>query len=130
MGRIILQKEITGSSVYTGGYINDYQDSIQLMTCNNFTAEQMHVLFSEKKLIISKEQYVVTYKLIDDGKEECHYCDDSCTDIFYTEFDNTEVSVFINEDATLELYITEQGKELKKTILMRYCPFCGRRLRG
>ena len=144
MGRIILQKEITGSSVYTGKYINDYQDSIQLMTCNDFTAEQMHVLFSEKKLVIAKDQYSVSYKLIDNGKEECPYCDaEDDKDIFFNwlpamfglekeDHDyNPDVTVFITAKAELELCVMMCDdylvKEKKK---INFCPFCGRRLQN
>lgn len=58
------------------------------------------------------------------------FCEDDTKDIFYEEFDGAEISVFINDSQELELYVSGQGKELKKTILMRYCPFCGRRLRN
>lgn len=60
----------------------------------------------------------------------CEFCEDDTKDIFYEEFGGVEISVFINDSPELELYVSGQGEELKKTVPMRYCPFCGRRLRN
>lgn len=59
----------------------------------------------------------------------CDYCIDDTKDIFFEEFNGVEISVFINDRQELELYISDQGEELKKTVLIKFCPFCGRKLR-
>lgn len=75
--------------------------------------------------------------------EKCHYCDDSCKDIFFDflpamfgiekeDHDyNPDVTVFITDNSELELcvmmgddYLVKEKKKIK------YCPFCGRRLQN
>ena len=63
-------------------------------------------------------------------KDECEFCEDDTKDVFYEEFGDVEISVFINDGTELELYVTEQGEEHKKTVPIKFCPFCGRRLRN
>ena len=73
--------------------------------------------------------------------EECPYCDDSCTDIFFSwlpamfglekeDHDyNPDVSVFITDDNRLELSVMMGDDHLVKDIKkINFCPFCGRRL--
>lgn len=142
MGRIILRKDINWNCGITGGYISEYQDGVQLIKCNDITAEQMAVLFREKKLVIDKEQYKEVYELIDDGKEECHYCDaEENKDIFFKFLPamfgiekenhdyNQDVTVFITDKAEIELCVM-MGDDylLKEKKKIKYCPFCGRRL--
>ncbi len=142
MGRIILRKDINWNCGINGGYISEYQDGVQLAKCNDITAEQMVVLFREKKLVIDKEQYKEVYELLDDGKEECIYCDaEEDKDIFFEFLPamfgiekenhdyNPDVTVFITDDNELELCVM-MGDDylLKEKKKIKYCPFCGRRL--
>lgn len=62
-------------------------------------------------------------------ENECEFCEDDTKDIFYEEFGGVEISVFINDSPELELYVSGQGEEYKKTVPIKCCPFCGRRLR-
>lgn len=129
MGRILLDKEIVSSGPWRGHYTCDFTDSCQMMTVEGFTVQQMTKLYKDRSLIVCGGLYDKHYKLIEDGKNECEYCEDDTKDIFYGEINGAEVSVFISDSHELELYISENGEEMKKTALMRYCPFCGRRLR-
>ena len=125
--------------------INKEDDTIP-RTTNPYTCGQVYYKVHEFPACVYKrcfwleerddklaEEIRLRYLLAREKQKEenrCEFCEDDTKDIFYEEFGDVEISVFINDSPELELYVTEQGKELKKTILMRYCPFCGRRLRG
>lgn len=124
--------------------INKEDDTIP-RTTNPYTCGQVYYKVHELPEIVYKrcfwmeerndekaEEIRIRYLEERAKKKEamCEFCEDDTKDIFYEEFGGVEISVFINDSPELELYVSGQGEELKKTCLMRFCPFCGRRLRG
>lgn len=74
-------------------------------------------------------------------ENDCPYCNDSCTDIFFSwlpamfglekeDHDyNPDVTVFITDNNKLELSVMMGDDYLVKDIKkINFCPFCGRRL--
>lgn len=74
-------------------------------------------------------------------ENDCPYCNDSCTDIFFSwlpamfglekeDHDyNPDVTVFITDNNKLELSVMMGDDHLVKDLKkINFCPFCGRRL--
>ena len=75
--------------------------------------------------------------------EKCHYCDDSCNDIFFSWLPamfgietenhdyNPDVTVYISSESKMKMTVMMGDHYLvKKETDIQFCPFCGRRLRN
>lgn len=103
--------------------VTAFQDLVNGMKrCGHF--EDKEILYFEKWLNIWIEKKVF--------KKDCKYCNEDELDLL-TSPDNN-VSVFIdNENNVLELYSVNSCNDkllYKKTIKIKYCPVCGRKLEG